>query len=119
LSKPDKDFTNFTPLELSLIPINELQRIRNKRWANGVKELQQQAEDELKRRDPRTNWACLRCGNNRFHESEMRVSGGFLESWLGWERNKYHAIVCDYCGKTEFYSRLMSGAEDTLGFFGN
>lgn len=119
MSKHDKDFTNFTPLELSLIPITELQRIRNKRWAFGLKALQHQAEEELKRRDPRTNWACLRCGNTRFNESEMRVSGGFLESWLGWERKKYLAIACNYCGKTEFYSTLMPAAEDSLGVLGN
>ena len=34
-----------------------------------------------------------------------------MESFLGWERNKYYAIVCNYCGKTEFYNVQMSGAD--------
>ena len=115
----DWDLRKLTDEQLELLPLKELQRIKNKRWANGLEELQKRAQDELDRRDPRSNWKCLRCGKKHFHEKEIRVSGGFAESFLGWERNKYHAIVCNYCGKTEFYNVLMSGTEKGIGFFGN
>ena len=42
-----------------------------------------------------------------------------MESFIGWERNKYHAIICNYCGKTEFYNVQMSVSEESLGFFGS
>lgn len=116
---PDWDLSKLTDAELELLPLSELQRIRNKRWAHGLKELQARAEAELNRRDPRNNWKCNRCGKMHFHEKEIRVSGGFGESFPGWERNKYHAIVCNYCGKTEFYYVLMSSPERSIGFFVN
>jgi predicted nucleic-acid-binding Zn-ribbon protein len=115
----DWDLKKLTDEQLESLPLQELQRIRNKRWANGLDELQKRAQDELDRRDPRNDWSCLRCGKHHYHEKEMRVSGGFFESFLGWERNKYHAVVCNYCGKTEFYSVLMSGAEKSIGLFGS
>lgn len=113
------DLNKLTDEELGLLPLNQLQRIRNKRWANGLKELQQRAEDELQRRDPRKNWQCLRCGKPHFHQTEIRVTSSFIESFLGWERNKYHALVCNYCGKTEIYNVLMVSSEQSLGFFGS
>jgi predicted nucleic-acid-binding Zn-ribbon protein len=120
-SKKDRDWDlkKLTDEQLESLPLQELQRIRNKRWANGLEELQTRAQDELDRRDPRINWCCFRCGKQKFHEKEIRVSGGFFESYIGWERNKYHAIICSYCGKTEFYNVLMSGAEQSIGFFGS
>ncbi|MEM1189736.1 MAG: zinc ribbon domain-containing protein [Pseudomonadota bacterium] len=104
---------------LESLSLEDLQRIRNKRWAHGLKELQARADAELARRDPRTDWKCLRCGREHFHEREIRVSGGFLESFWGWERNQYHVLVCNYCGKSEFYKTLMSGAQESIGFLGN
>ena len=117
--KMDWDLNRLTDEELSQLPLIVLQRIRNKRWANNLKELQKRAEDELKRRDPRNNWTCKRCGRDKYHEKEIRVAGGFLESFWGWERNKYHALVCNYCGKTEFYNVLMIFSESGIGFFGS
>ena len=114
----DWDLRSLTDEQLESLPLDELQRIRNKRWANGLEELQKRAEVELARRDPRKDWKCLRCGKEHFSEKEIRVSGGFAESFLGWERNKYHALVCNYCGKSEFYKVLMSGAEQSIGFLG-
>ena len=113
---PDWDLRKLTDEQLESLPLQELQRIRNKRWAHGLEELKERADSELKRRDPKVNWQCTRCGREKFHQKEIRVSGGFGESFLGWERNKYHAIICNYCGKTEFYSVLMSGAEQSIGF---
>ena len=115
----DWDLQRLTDEELESLSLAELQRIRNKRWANNLHELQQRAQNELDRRDPRIDWKCLRCGKTHYYEKEIRVSGGFAESFLGWERNKYHAIICNYCGKTEFYNVLMSGAEQTIGFMGS
>ncbi len=115
----DWDLRSLTDEQLELLPLDELQRIRNKRWAHDLEELQKRAEAELTRRDPRKDWKCLRCGRVHFHEKEIRVSGGFAESFLGWERNKYHAIICNYCGKAEFYKVLMSGAEQSIGFLGS
>jgi len=116
---PDWDLRKLTDEELEFIPLEELQRIRNKRWANGKEELLARADAELARRDPRRNWKCNKCGREHFYEREMRVPGGFLESYFGWERNQYHAIICNYCGKTEFYKTLMSGAQESIGFFGS
>ena len=118
-SDHDWDLRELTDEQLESLPLKELQRIRNKRWANGLKELKNRAEEELNRRDPRRNWKCLRCGKKGFHEKQIRVSGGLAESFLDWERNKYHVIVCNYCGKAEFYNVLMSGAEQTIGFLGS
>ena len=116
--KTDWDLERLSDEDLANLSLPELQRILNKRWAHGLEELQKRAEDELKRRDPRTNWSCVRCGKTRFYEKEIRVAGGFGESFLNWQRHKYHAIVCNYCGKTEFYSALMSGAEQGIDFIG-
>lgn len=117
--KTDRDLEKFSDEELSLIPLAELQRISNKRWAHGLDDLHLRAKEELKRRDPRRDWRCNRCGKEHFHQKEIRVSGGFMESFLGWERNLYHAIVCNYCGKTEFYSVLMPASEQGIGLMGS
>ncbi len=113
----DWDLEHLTDQQLHDLPLFELQRIRNKRWAHGLDELQKRAEDELKRRDPRENWECLRCGNKAYHQKEIRVSGGLTSSWLNLETEKYHALICNYCGKTEFYSVLRGGSL-TLDFLG-
>lgn len=115
----DRDLDKLIDEQLSLLPLSELQRIRSKRWAHGIKERRQRAEDELSRRDPRKTSSCARCANDHYRENEIRVAGSFGESFLGWERNKLHAIVCNYCGKTEFYSVLMSGSEQGIGLFGS
>lgn len=117
--KPDWDLLKLSDEELEFLPLEELQRIRNKRWANGLEDLQKRAEEELARRDPRKNWSCNRCSKTHFHEHEVRVAGGFAEAFLGWERNKYHVIVCNYCGKSEFYKTMMSVGEQSVGIFGN
>jgi predicted nucleic-acid-binding Zn-ribbon protein len=114
MSHTDKDFKFMSLIELATLRYDELQRIRNRRWANDLKELQEQADEELARRDPRTNWTCSCCGKNKFFEKEMRASGNALESFLNWEWQKYEAIVCDYCGNAEFHSVLMNSAEKTL-----
>ena len=119
MSDPDWDLERLTNEELEKLSLHELQRIRNKRWAHGLKELQERAESELKRRDPRNDWQCLRCGKAEYSESQVRVAGSFAESFLGWERTKYHTITCSYCGKTEFYKVLMSVGEERIGFFGS
>jgi len=117
-SDTDWDLKKLTNEQLENLPLVELQRIRNKRWAHGLDELRIRAENELKRRDPRTNWACNRCTRNNFHEKEIRVSGSFVESFLNVEANKYHAIVCNYCGNTEFYNIQYSGSV-LVDFVGN
>jgi len=104
----DWDLERLTDDQLSQLPLAELQRIKSKRWAHGLKELQERAEQELKRRDPRENWSCLRCGKSEYHQKVVRVSGGLTSSWLNIETNKFHVIVCNYCGKSEFYSVLKS-----------
>ena len=81
--KTDWDLFKLSDEELALIPLAELQRVRNKRWAYGAKELRERADAELARRDPRKNWICIRCNRQHFHQKEMRVSGGFMESFLG------------------------------------
>lgn len=115
---PDWDLRMLSDKELELLTLEELQRIRNKRMAFGMEELRKRAEEELWKRDPRRDWCCLRCGKHYFQEKEILVSGGLFEAWLGWERNKYHAIICNYCGKTEFYKILISGIEDRIGITG-
>jgi predicted nucleic-acid-binding Zn-ribbon protein len=116
--KTDWDLLKLSDEDLAAIPLETLQRLRNKRWAHGMKELKERADAELDRRDPRNNWSCLRCNNTKFHEKEMRATGGFMQSFLGWEWDKYHAIVCNYCGKTEFYSVHMPMSEKSIGLFG-
>ncbi len=115
----DWDLESLTDEQLEILPLDVLQRIRNKRWANGLEELQNRANEELARRNPRKDWKCLRCGKEHFREKEIRVAGGFAESFLGWERNKYHVIICNYCGKSEFYKVLMSGVDQSIGLFGS
>ena len=115
----DWDLKTLSDKKLESLPLAELQRIRNKRWANNLEALQLRAEAELRRRDPRIDWKCTRCGKEHFHEKEIRTTGSFTESFLGWERNKFHAVICNYCGKTEFYNVLMPGFEQSLGLFGS
>lgn len=107
----EKDFASLSDEELSQIPLYELQRIRNKRWAFGRKDLAEQAQQELYRRDPRNKWACTRCKCENFHEKQIRVAGSLAMSWLNIESEKFHAIVCNYCGKAELYSVLMDGSK--------
>ena len=109
---PDWDLEKLTDEQLSQVPLAELQRIRNKRWAHGLEYLEKRASEELARRDPKKNWSCNRCGNTKFHQKEMRASSGF------WESTKYHALICNYCGKTEFYSVLLSPSEASLDILG-
>ncbi|MGY8815094.1 MAG: zinc ribbon domain-containing protein [Gammaproteobacteria bacterium] len=116
--KTDWDLLKLSDDDLAAIPLETLQRIRNKRSNHGMQELKDRADAELDRRDPRHNWSCLRCNKTKYHEKEMRATGGFMQSFLGWEMDKYHAIVCNYCGKTEFYSVLMSSSEKGIGFLG-
>jgi predicted nucleic-acid-binding Zn-ribbon protein len=119
LSKKEKKLELFTLEELSLLSYRQLIAISNKtRWGRSHKQIKQQVNEELKRRDPRKNWVCKSCGNSKFHEKQIRVSGGFFESYLDWDRNKYHAVVCDYCAKTEFYYRRLSPIQDALDLFG-
>ncbi len=113
------DLKKLSDKDLASIPLIELQRIVNKRWAYGKQELLARAQDELQRRNPKNKWKCLRCGNEKYHEQEIRVSGGFMQSFLGWEMNKYHAIICNYCGKTEFYSVQIPSSEKAMGLLGN
>ncbi|MEJ1464355.1 MAG: zinc ribbon domain-containing protein [Candidatus Sedimenticola sp. (ex Thyasira tokunagai)] len=107
--KTDWDLERLTDEQLSQLPLAELQRIRNKRWAHDLEELKQRAEQELKRRDPRSNWACQKCGKTTYHQKEVRVSGGLTSSWLNVETNKFHVVICNYCGNSEFYSVLKDG----------
>ncbi|MGJ8671006.1 MAG: zinc ribbon domain-containing protein [Oceanococcus sp.] len=112
----EKDFKSLTPEEIAQIPLSELQRIRNKRWAFGKKELLAQVEEELARRDPRPSWACTRCESTMFHEKQIRVAGGLTSALIGVETEKFHAVVCNYCGKTEFYCVLLDGSSKALDF---
>lgn len=116
--KMDWDLNKLSADELEQLTLPELQRIINKRWANGLEALQERAEKELARRNPLANWSCKACNKPKYHEKEMRVAGGFLASFLGWETEKYHAVICNYCGKTEFYNVQMSSSEKGLGLFG-
>lgn len=117
--KPDWDLLKLSDEELERLPLEELQRIRNKCWANDLKDLQKTADEELARRDPKKNWYCIRCGKTHFHEHEVRVAGSFVEAFIGWERNKYHVIACNYCGKSEFYKTMMPAGEQGLAIMGN
>lgn len=119
MSKQDDinwDLKELSDEALRELPLSELMRVRNKRWANRKTDLVARAEAEIARRDPRKDWKCLRCDHGIFHEKEIRVSGGLASSWLGVETERFHAIVCNYCGKTEFYSVLMSGAAKAMDF---
>lgn len=116
---PNWDLKKLSDEQLASLPLIELQRIVDKRWAMGTKELENRALEELARRNPKKNWKCLRCGDSKYHEKEIRVSGGFLESFLGWEQNKYHVIICNYCGKSELYNVKMSGSQKIMGMLGS
>lgn len=113
--KDDLELEQMSDEQLADLPLIELQRIRNKRWANDLDHLVLRADQELARRDPRRNWVCVRCSKARFHEHEMRAPGSFSESFFGWHRQKFHAIICNYCGKTELYSVLVTVGEDLRG----
>ena len=116
---PDWDLKRLTDEELELLPLAELQRIINKRWSYNRIELLERAEAELSRRNPKNNWKCQRCNREHYHEKEIRVSGGFMQGFLGLETDKYHAVICNYCGKTEFYNVLMPSSEKAIGMLGN
>lgn len=117
--KKDWEYTKLSDEELASLSVIELQQLIDRRWSRGLKELEQRAIEELSRRNPRKDWQCLRCNKRKYHEKEIRVSGSFITSFLGWEQNKYHVLVCNYCGKSEFYNVQMSGSEKIMGFLGN
>ena len=106
----DKELKRMSDEELRALPLHELQRIRDKRWAWQQHELEARAQKEVERRDPRKSWSCLRCGTEKFHQREARIAGSLIASWLGLETTKYHVIVCNYCGKAEFYSVKFTGS---------
>jgi len=113
---PDWDIKELSDEALQELSLSELMRVRNKRWANQKSDLAARADAEIARRDPRRNWKCLRCHHEIFHEKQVRVSGGLASSWLGIETEKFHAIICNYCGKTELFSVLMSGSSKAVDF---
>jgi len=115
----DKELERMSDEELQNLSLPELQRIRNKRWANRKTDLVKRANDELDRRDPRKNWKCSKCNSMDFYEKEIRVTGSFMSSFLGVETQKFHVIICSSCGKSEMYDVLMQAHEKTIGFFGS
>lgn len=115
----DKELERMTDEELRALSLPELQRIRNRRWANGATDLVDRANKELERRDPRKNWSCTRCGSNVFREKQIRVAGPFWSSFLGIETEKFHVLACNNCGKSELYNVFMQPHEKGIGFFGD
>ena len=114
--KKDKELELLSDEELQLIPLSKLQRIANKRGAHGLTELEQRARDELARRDPRTNWKWYALRLPAFHEKEVRTAGSFMSAWFSVETQRFHLLVCDNCGKSEFYNVFMAAHEKGLGF---
>lgn len=115
-SRPDPDLQKLSDAELRKMPLGRLQRLRNKRWANQKHELVERAEAEIARRDPRPNWQCLRCGNRHFHEKQIRVQGTLASALMSVSTEKFHFLVCDYCGKSELFGIMMEGNEKILDF---
>ena len=109
-SKWDKELQKMTDEELSELTLEELIRLRNKRWAWQKPQLEKRAQEELERRNPKKNWKCSGCGRTKYHEKEARVAGSIISSWFGLESNKFHALICNYCGKTDFYSVFREGS---------
>lgn len=109
-SKWDKELQLMSDEELESLPLEKLLRIRNKRWAWQKPELEKRALEELARRNPKKDWKCSGCGRTEFHEKQARVAGSMVASWFGLETNQFHAIICDYCGKTDLYSVLREGS---------
>ncbi|NKI34345.1 hypothetical protein HFP89_04120 [Wenzhouxiangella sp. XN79A] len=103
-------------LDLKTMPLSDLQRFRSKRWRERDGDLKERVEAELKRRDPRNDWQCRRCEHRIFHEKQIRASGSAAWAWLGVETEKFHAVVCNYCGHTEFYSVLMDNSSKAIDF---
>jgi len=86
-----------SPENLSELTLVELQKVRNKLWSTQNTELLQKAESELDRRNPTKDWNCLRCGKSEFHvQTGASVSAS----------TKMHIVICNYCGKSEFYNVL-------------
>lgn len=110
IEKHNKELSSYTKEELAELPLDELQRLRNKRWAWQKPELVIEVEEELAKRSPMKNWHCLRCGKNKYHTKQARVAASLAASWMGLETSKYHVVICNYCGKSEFYSVLRNGS---------
>lgn len=109
-SKRDKELESLSPDQLSELSLEELQRIRNKRWAFQKSDLKKEAEAELARRNPMRDWSCLRCGKDKYHSKPARVASSLADSYFDMESSRYHVVICNYCGKSEFYSVLREGS---------
>ena len=101
------------PQDLSLA---ELQRASNLAWAEERAGDLARYNDEIRRRDPRRDWHCLRCGHDRFEESGVRIAGGRVSSILDIATAKFHTITCRSCGFTGFYKVLMPVSEALFDF---
>ncbi len=112
VKQPTKVLTDKDLEEMTLV---ELQQARRKRWASDqqLKRISQ----ELARRDPLTDWSCQRCGREKYHEKEIFTDGSYGDSMFQWERYKFHAVICNYCGKSEFYNTRMTSDDDGFGVF--
>jgi len=96
-SERDEELESMSSEKLAELTLSELQRIRNKRWAAENEELLQEAEDELSRRNPMKDWQCMRCRKSRYHTKKGMVTSS---------TTRLHIVVCNYCGKSEFFNVL-------------
>ncbi len=106
------DPTN-NPKDLSL---EQLQRAANLAWAEDREEDLERYNQEIRSRDPRGNWHCLRCGNEEFEESSVRMQGSALSSIFDVSTVRFHTITCRRCGFTGFYKVLMPVSEKLIDF---
>ena len=95
--------------ELEKLTLEEMQRIRNVRSAHDKADLVEQIDEELVRRSPMQSWSCLRCGKGDYHTKQMASTGGLFTPLTALGDAEYHVVVCNYCGKAEFYSVLREG----------
>ncbi len=93
-----------TDAELHQAPLAFLQRVLERRRRLGNADLVVRAEAEIRRRDPRQSWECERCRNHAFHEKKLKMASGPVTAMFRLDAETFHALICDYCGNTEFYN---------------
>ena len=73
-------------------------------------------KEELARREPTVNYACLKCGHEVFEERQFRAASGGFSSIFEIQTQKYRVITCARCKYSEIYHGEVGIGQQVLDF---
>lgn len=102
-----------TPEQVPALSSEDLEHhIRQaKKYPAEYEELKKSLADEFTIREPTVQYSCSRCSSNEYEEAELHGSGGALSAVFELSNQKYRAITCKRCKRTEFFKGQAGGAQ--------